>query len=112
MQYDQKIHPLLICRRLPGRVDVTDAAALLGFKEHDIAVLIAAKLLKPLGKPVPNAPKYFSAKRIVELAEDEDWLDRATKRMSEHWRARNEGSRVKSVQPDATGESLETTKSY
>jgi hypothetical protein len=52
---------LLNCRRLPGRLNTTEAAVLLGFQEHDIPVLIAGKLLTPLGRPAPNAPKYFAA---------------------------------------------------
>ena len=44
---------------------------LLGFQEHDIAPLMAAKLLVPLGKPAPNAPNDFAvtdiAVRSIEL---------------------------------------------
>jgi len=36
-------------------------SVLLGFQEHDITPLVAAKLLTPLGKPAPNAPKYCAA---------------------------------------------------
>jgi hypothetical protein len=42
---------------LPARLDAKLTALVLGFQEHDIPVLIAAKMLKPLGKPVPNATK-------------------------------------------------------
>lgn len=49
---------LLNCRRLPGRLNTTEAAVVLGFQEHDMAGLVAARLLAPLGKPAPNAPKY------------------------------------------------------
>ena len=87
-----------MCRRLPGRVDVAAAAMLLGFREHDIPVLIAAKLLKPLGKPAPNAPKYFSAKHLIDLTEDEGWLDRATKRMSDYWRFKRERNMVEPME--------------
>src|SRR6266566_3777933 len=43
---------LLNCRRLPGRLNTSETALLLGFQEHDVAPLIAAKLLVPLGKPL------------------------------------------------------------
>jgi hypothetical protein len=39
---------------LPGRVNTSEAALLLGFQEHDIALLVAAKLLGPLGKSWQN----------------------------------------------------------
>jgi hypothetical protein len=59
---------LLNCRRLPGRLNTSEAALLLGFQEYDIAPLIAVKLLVPLGKAAPNSPKYFAAVEIAERA--------------------------------------------
>ena len=56
----QRALSLLNCRRLPGRLNTTEAAILLGFQEHDIPALTFAKLLAPLGKPATNAPKYFA----------------------------------------------------
>ena len=75
--------------RLPARLDSRQTASLLGFQVHDIPVLIAAKLLEPLGKPVPNAPKYFAACVIEELRGNPDWLDKASRAVSRHWRVRN-----------------------
>ena len=57
----QEKFALLNSRRLPGRLNTSEVAIVLGFHEHDIAPLVAAKLLLPLGKPAPNAPKYFAA---------------------------------------------------
>jgi hypothetical protein len=82
---------LLNCRRLPGRLNTSEAAVLLGFQEHDIALLIAAKLLVPLGKPAANAPKYFAAVQIAECASDSEWLSSASKQLAKHWRRKNEG---------------------
>jgi hypothetical protein len=81
---------LLNCRRLPGRLNTSEAALLLGFQEHDIALLIAAKLLLPLGKPAPNAPKYFAAAAIIERAADAEWLSSATKQVAKHWLRKNQ----------------------
>ena len=75
----QEKFALLNCRRLPGRLNTSEAALLLGFQEHDIATLIAARLLIPLGKPAPNAPKYFASVDIMGRAEDPDWLSQATR---------------------------------
>ena len=83
---------LLNCRRLPGRLNITEAAILLGFKEHDIAPLIAAKLLLPLGKPAQNSPKYFAAVDIMTRAEDRNWLCQATNALARYWRGKNQRS--------------------
>jgi hypothetical protein len=85
---------VLNCRRLPGRLNVSETALLLGVQEHDIAVLTAAKLLVLLGKPAPNAPKYFAAVEIVERAANPEWLSIATKAIAKHWRRKNQGSAV------------------
>ena len=51
---------LLGIRRLPGRLTVAQASILLGFNSIDVPGLIAKRLLRPLGKPAPNAIKYFA----------------------------------------------------
>ena len=86
----QEKFALLNCRRLPGRLNTSEAALLLGVQEHDIAPLIAAKLLVPLGKPAPNAPKYFAATEVVERAADSEWLAQATKALAKRWRRKNQ----------------------
>jgi hypothetical protein len=84
---------LLNCRRLPARLDVAQAAALLNFGEHDIRFLAGNGLLPPLGKPAANAPKFFAAAEVAALAENRDWLEKATKAISGHWREKNARSR-------------------
>ena len=80
---------LLNCRRLPGRLNTSETALLLGVQEHDIAPLVAAKLLVPLGKPAQNAPKYFAAVEIAHSAENREWLSAATKVLAKYWREKN-----------------------
>ena len=80
---------LLNCRRLPARLNTSETALLLGLQEHDIAPLVAAKLLKPLGKPAPNAPKYFAAVEITANAQNSEWLSQATRVITKHWVAKN-----------------------
>jgi hypothetical protein len=80
-------------RHLPARLDVTATAKLLGFAEHDIQILMAARKLTPLGDPAPNAPKWFAAVEIIQLAADRDWLHRATKELSKYWRNKRERRR-------------------
>src|SRR5713101_219239 len=80
---------LLSCQRLPARLNSSETALLLGFQEHDIAPLVRAKLLIPLGKPAPNAPKYFAAVEIAERASDSEWLSSATRQLAKHWLRKN-----------------------
>ncbi len=86
----QEKFALLNCRRLPGRLNTSETALLLGVQEHDIATLIAAKLLGPLGKPARNAPKYFAAVEIIECAGDSEWLGEATKAVAKKWQRKNQ----------------------
>ena len=79
---------LLRSPRLPGRLNSPQTAALLGFQPHDIPVLVAKKLLRPLGKPVPQAPKYFAAPEIEKLATDPVWLGKAAQAMCDHWKGK------------------------
>jgi hypothetical protein len=76
-------------RRMPARLTAAETAAVLGFSEHDVGPLIAARLLTPLGRPAANAPKLFAAVEITALAEDKGWLDKATRAMAAHWRSKN-----------------------
>ena len=80
---------LLNTRRLPGRVTAGEAAVLLGFQDHDIPVLLAGKLLRPLGDPAPNSPKHFSSAAIESAAADPEWLSRATKTLARYWQTKN-----------------------
>ncbi|HEY3898903.1 MAG TPA: hypothetical protein VGM54_09840 [Chthoniobacter sp.] len=81
---------LLNCRRIPGRLNAEQTALLLGFHEHDLGPLMAAGLLKPLGNPATNAPKYFAAVVVEELARDQRWLDRATRAIALYWNKKNQ----------------------
>jgi hypothetical protein len=96
----QEKFALLDCQRLPGRLNTSEAALLLGFQEHDIALLVAAKLLVPLGKPAPNAPKYFAAVEIAARASDSEWLSSATKQLAKHWLRKNQRKSAH-TRPDA-----------
>lgn len=75
--------------RLPARIDSRQTAALLGFLEHDIPILMNAGLLKPLGNPATNARKYFSSAEIEALARDRAWLNKATAAVSRYWKNKN-----------------------
>ena len=80
---------LLNARRLPGRLSTGEAAVVLGFAEHDIPVLVAAGLLKALGNPAPNSPKYFAAVDAQTAAADSKWLSKATLAITRYWQNKN-----------------------
>ena len=60
----QEKFALLNCRRLPGRLNTTETAVLLGVQDHDVPILTAAKLLVPLGKPAANAPSISQQSKL------------------------------------------------
>ena len=75
---------------LPGRLHATQVAKLLNCSTEDVAILARAGKLPPLGKPRPNAVKYFSAIEVIGLLADRDWLGEVTKTISAYWRRKNE----------------------
>jgi len=85
---------ILNCRRLPARLNTSEVAILLGLQEHDIAILVAAKLLTPLGKPARNSPKYFPAIEIATRIDDRDWLSKATESIGRYWRRKNSQKKI------------------
>ena len=60
--------------RVPGRMNVEEAAWYLGFSQTDISILVGVALLKPLGKPAPNAIRYFARPDLDQLCADAKWL--------------------------------------
>src|SRR4030095_12106216 len=74
---------------IPARVNCEETAWLLGFSLHDVPVLIAAGLLKPLGHPPRHGTKYFSSADVVGLRENMKWLTRASDTIVAHWRRKN-----------------------
>ena len=73
----------------PGRLSATEASWYLGFKRHEIPMLIGAGLLIPLGRPARNRPKFFATESLEQLRRDEKWLARATDAIASYWRRRN-----------------------
>ena len=87
---NNEISTLLRTPRLPSRLNINQVAAILGFQAHDIPVLVSKKLLRPLGRPAPNATKYFAARDIELLGNDPAWLTKATQSMYDHWQGKNQ----------------------
>jgi hypothetical protein len=56
---NEDIERLLNLRNPPQRLTAEEAAGRLGLSPHEIPILVAKGLLKPLGHPAPNGPKHF-----------------------------------------------------
>lgn len=80
---------LLNLRRLPAMLNTPQTAVLLGLGEHDIPVLIAAGLLKPLGNPPANAVKYFGTVEVLEMAGESAVLNKIRSTVYQYWRGKN-----------------------
>jgi hypothetical protein len=75
--------------QLPARLTAEQAAWVINCQPSDVRILIAAKLLKPLGNPPPNSVKYFAASELLEQMKDRAWLAKITNALNQHWRKRN-----------------------
>ena len=85
----------------PARLTMEQAAWFLGFGEHEISILIAKGLLKPLGHPAHNGQKFFLASTLEDLRRDEKWFSKATDAVVEYWRDKN--SRKGHLESQKTG---------
>ena len=86
---NNELKAILNLNRPPARLNTAQTAAYLGFKPHDIPVLAARGFLKPLGKPMSNSDKYYARSKILERADEEEWLSLATEALSQHWEDKN-----------------------
>jgi len=87
MRPEQKV--FLELPTLPARLTTEQAAWCLGFQPSEIPILVATKLLKPLGHPPASGPKYFAAVVLTELRNDSAWLDKASDAVVKFWRTKN-----------------------
>jgi hypothetical protein len=75
--------------RTPGRLTAEEAAWYLGFSLHDLPVLVAHKLLKPLGNPPTNGTRYFAGADLETCRLESKWLDKASATLVKHWKDKN-----------------------
>ena len=75
--------------QLPARLTAEQVAWVINCQSHDVPVLAAARLLKPLGNPAPNGPKFFATSEVLELCRDKAWLIKVTNAINQHWRQQN-----------------------
>lgn len=77
--------------RPPARLNAEQAAWVLNCQPHDIPMLVAARLLKPLGNPPASGVKYFATAEVLELTQDRAWLSKVTATIYAHWQRQNAG---------------------
>ena len=70
--------------QVPALLTAEQTACVLNCQPHDVPILVAARLLKPLGDPPPNSVKFFAASELLELVEDPAWLAKLTNALNQH----------------------------
>jgi len=71
-------------RSWPACVGVEEASRIFGWPLYFFPVLMRAGHLKPLGKPMQNARKWFATCELERLAGDVVWLDKAIRIVEKH----------------------------
>lgn len=102
---DEQHRFLSISGQLPARLTVEQVAWVLNCQPHDIAGLVSARLLKPLGNPPANGIKLFCTMEVPEQVKDRAWLTKVTNATIQHWQRRNGRRRDRSVYGALNGHS-------
>ena len=71
----------------------------MGFSDKEIPILVAEGILKPLGRPARNGPKYFVTAELEELRRDRKGLVKAPDAIVGYWL--NQNSRKNSTSNEA-----------
>ena len=95
---DEQQKFLQLLNRLPARLTAEQAAWVLNCQPHDVPVLVADKLIKPLGNPPANGIKFFCTADLLEASQDRHWLVRMSTTIYQHWHKKNAG-KVRSTLP-------------
>ena len=95
----------MLLGQLPARLTVEQAAWVLNCQPHDVPVLVATRLLKPLGNPRPNGIKFFATADVLELVKDRSWLSKVTNTVNQHWQKKNAQQRSRSADGSQNGHS-------
>ena len=80
---------LRLLGQAPARLTAEQTAWVLNCQPSDVRILVAARLLKPLGDPPPNSVKFFATLQLLELAKDRAWLAKVTNALNQHWQKKN-----------------------
>lgn len=94
---------LSLLGQLPARLTVEQASWVLNCQHYDIPILVASRLLKPLGSPLPNSIKFFASSDVLELVKDRSWLSKATATINQHWQKKNAKQRKRVTEASRNG---------
>ena len=98
--------------RLPARLTAEQAAWVINCQPHDVPILVAARLLKPLGNPLPSSVKYFAALELLELVKDRVWLAKVTNALNQHWQNKNAAKKNRPAISSQNGHGLSAGDSH
>ena len=104
---DEQQKFLQLLGQLPARLTAEQAAWVLNCQPHDVPVLVAAKLIKPLGNPPANGIKFFCTADLLEASQDRNWLVRVSVAIYQHWHNKNARAKDRSLNPTTNGQPVE-----
>ncbi len=96
---------LTLLGELPARLTVEQTAWVLNCQPHDMPILVAARLMKPLGNPPPNGIKFFATVDVLELIKDRGWLVKVTTAINQHWHMQNARKKSRAMDEPQNGHS-------
>lgn len=96
---------LALLGQLPARLTAEQAAWVINCQPHDMPILVASRLLKPLGNPPVNGIKFFCTADLLEHSKDRGWLVKVTTAINGHWQKQN-AKKGRSVDGSQNGLSL------
>ena len=99
---------MMLAGKLPARLTVEQTAWLVNCQAHDIPVLVAARLLRPLGNPPPNGVKFFCTADVLEVCKDRSWLSKVSAAIYQHWHRQNVRKRRQAEAAASNGEAATT----
>jgi hypothetical protein len=76
-------------RRLPARLNIEQVALLLGFQVYEILILVRLGKIKCVNYQSRNSRKYFHGRYILQLADDGDFVEKASKAVAKVVRDNN-----------------------
>src|ERR1044071_2458696 len=92
---------MMVLGQLPARLTAEQTAWVINCQPHDVPILVAARLLKPLGNPPANGIKFFGTSDVLELSQDRSWLVKVSSAIYLHWH--NQNARRKDVPVTVAG---------
>ena len=92
----------------PARLTTEQTAWVLNCQPHDIPILVAGRLLKPLGNPPANGIKFFATSDVLEQIKDRIWLTKVTTAIYGHWQKQNAARRSRLATNSPSGATSST----